>query len=94
MLHRTARTADHDEALSASVVLALAGRISRPVEDLRIHSRGGGLVLKGRVRSHYIKQMVEQVVMDASDGSILANELEVVGRRRPRPAMGAEIKEQ
>lgn len=44
MPHRTARTADHDEALSASVVLALAGRMSQPVEDLRIHAHGGGLV--------------------------------------------------
>lgn len=94
MPHRTARTADHDVALSASVVLTLADRISQPVEDLRIHSQGGGLVLKGRVRSHYVKQVVQQVVMEASQTSILANEIEVVGRRRQRPAMEAVKKEQ
>jgi len=37
----------------------------------------GGLILRGRCRTYYVKQLVQHAVMEASDRPILANEIEV-----------------
>ena len=76
-------TANENDTLTASVARTLTRRISQAVTDLRIHSHGGGLVLSGQAASHYVKQMVQQAVMNATGAVIVANEIEVVGRRRP-----------
>lgn len=39
-------------------------------------SRGDGLILKGRTRTYYAKQMAQQLVM-RSNQRVLANEIEV-----------------
>jgi hypothetical protein len=37
----------------------------------------GGLILKGRTRTYYAKQMAQHLVMRSSNEPILANEIEV-----------------
>lgn len=47
------------------------------VRDFRLVLRNGGLVLLGRARTYYAKQMATQSVMAATKMPICANEIEV-----------------
>jgi hypothetical protein len=53
------------------------GRLGRQVRHLRLMLRENGLVLQGRARSYYAKQLAQQAVMQATHYRILANEIEV-----------------
>jgi len=59
--------------LEAHVQCRLSGR----VRDLRLLVRGNGLVLQGRTRTYYAKQLAQHAVMEATGLPILANEIEV-----------------
>jgi len=59
--------------IEARVLHRLAGR----VRDFRVVIRDRGLVLKGRTRTYYAKQLVQQAVMESASLPILANEVEV-----------------
>jgi hypothetical protein len=61
------------ERLSAHV----EGRLGRQVHDLRLLLGDHGLVLQGRARTYYAKQLAQQAVMQASHYRIQANEIEV-----------------
>ena len=61
------------EQLVVSLQSQLAGRVS----DLRLLLRDNGLVLQGRARSYYAKQLAQQVAMKATDLPLLANDIEV-----------------
>ena len=61
------------DQLEAHVQSRLNGRI----RDLRLLVRGHGLVLQGRASTYYAKQLAQHAVMDATELSILANEIEV-----------------
>ncbi len=52
-------------------------RLSGQVLDIRLVVSGNGLVLQGRSRTYYAKQLAQQVVMDATAIPIIANEIEV-----------------
>ena len=48
------------------------------IHDFRIRAVDDGLILDGRTKTYYGKQMVQHAVMDLTDFSILANNI-VVG---------------
>ena len=47
------------------------------VRDFRLVARGRGLILRGRSRSYYGKQLAQHAVMEAVNLPIVANEIEV-----------------
>jgi len=56
----------------------LTGRASHV--QLTIH--GDGLVLRGRTRTYYAKQLAQQAVMEVSELPIRANDIEVTPPRK------------
>ena len=38
------------------------------IRDLHVSSRGGRIVLRGRSRTHYAKQLAQQAVLDVAEG--------------------------
>lgn len=52
-------------------------RLSGQVRDLRIRVRDQGLILQGRARTYYAKQIAQHTAMRASALPIVANEIEV-----------------
>jgi hypothetical protein len=46
--------------------------------DFRLIFRDDGLVLKGRTRAYYIKQLAQHAIMVGSGLQIIANEIEVL----------------
>ena len=61
------------ELLETRVQSRLNGR----VRHFRLVLREGGLVLMGRARTYYAKQIAQHEVMQATSLPILANEIEV-----------------
>ena len=51
---------------------AIRGQIERRaggrIRDLHVSSRGGRIVLRGRPRTHYAKQLAQQAVLDVAGG--------------------------
>ncbi len=60
-------------ALEAQLRSGLRGQVS----DLSLQARDGGLVLRGRSRTYYAKQLAQHGVMRSSRLPVLANEIEV-----------------
>jgi hypothetical protein len=52
----------------------LSGRIS----GLQLVPQGDGVVLRGRTRTYYAKQLAQQALMKATPMPIVANEIQVV----------------
>ncbi len=52
--------------------------LSLRVHNFRIRAVGEGLILEGRTKTYYGKQLVQHAVMDTTDFPILANNI-VVG---------------
>jgi hypothetical protein len=52
-------------------------RLSGKVRDLRLLVRNQGLVLQGRARTYYAKQLAQHAVMETLRLAIRANEIEV-----------------
>ncbi len=61
------------DRIGAQVQHQLSGRL----RDLRLERRGEGVVLTGRARSYYAKQLAQHAVMGATVLPILGNEIEV-----------------
>ena len=61
------------DQLEAHVKCRLNGR----VRDLRLLVRGHGLVLQGRARTYYAKQIAQHAVMEKTGLCIMAKEIEV-----------------
>jgi hypothetical protein len=55
----------------------LQTHLSGRVRDLRLEVRGDGLVLRGRARTYYARQLAQQEVLAATLRPVLANEIEV-----------------
>jgi osmotically-inducible protein OsmY len=59
----------------------LAGRLqeqlSRRFRGVQVQLENHGLVLRGRVRTYYAKQVAQHLVMSMTDLPILANDIEV-----------------
>ena len=70
--------ADDDE-LVQRVIVRLQSRLGNQLRDFQMSAREDGLVLRGNVRTYYGKQMAQEVVMEVSGLSILANDIEVRG---------------
>jgi len=60
--------------LEAHVESRLRGRL----RDFHVELRGGEIVLHGLAPTYYVKQLAQHEVMQATDLSICANEIEVV----------------
>ena len=58
-------------------------RLSGRVQGFNLVVEKDGLVLRGKTRSFYIKQLAQQTIMEASTVRILANEIEVANGDRP-----------
>jgi len=67
----------NDDELVQRVVAWLNARLREPVHDFQLSRRDDGLVLRGVVKTYYAKQVVQEVVMDASGQVVLANDIEV-----------------
>jgi hypothetical protein len=61
------------EALEAHLLRRLNSRI----RDLTIVAQMDGLVLKGRVRTYYEKQLAQHALMEVSSTPIVSNDIEV-----------------
>jgi hypothetical protein len=61
------------DRLGAQVQHELSGRL----RDFRLKRKGAGVVLAGRVRTYYAKQLAQHAVMRATALPILGNEIEV-----------------
>lgn len=57
--------------------VVLQSRLSGRVRDLRLVVRDQGIVLQGRARTYYAKQLAQHEAMAAGGFSILVNEIEV-----------------
>jgi hypothetical protein len=62
------------DELEAHLQCSLSGR----VWNLRLLVEQDGLILHGRTRTYYAKQLAQQAVMKATPTPILANEIQVV----------------
>jgi hypothetical protein len=64
-------------AVSAQLGDRLQQHLSRRFRGLHVEVLDAGLVLKGRVRTYYAKQVAQHLVMQLTELPILANEIEV-----------------
>ena len=73
----TQQTGKHDERRESDragdeLAGVIRGQIERRaggrIRDLHVSSRGGRIVLRGRSRTHYAKQLALQAVLDLSEG--------------------------
>jgi hypothetical protein len=62
------------DELEAHLQSHLSGRIS----GLRLDVQGDGLILRGRTRTYYAKQLAQQALMKATPIPIVANEIQVI----------------
>lgn len=63
--------------LVEQIIVRLRARLGCSVRSFQIRVYPDGIVLRGQVRSYYIKQMVQQVARDISGRTVLANDLDV-----------------
>lgn len=70
---------DHPNTAETTADLAsrVQGQLSGQVRELRLIPREGGLILRGRARCYYVKQLAQHAVMQSTQMPILANEIEV-----------------
>jgi len=80
-LHRKKTAREEGPMMVANERTELEARVTRrlhgQVRELQLVVTDGGLILRGRCRTYYVKQLVQHAVMEASDRPILANEIEV-----------------
>jgi hypothetical protein len=74
--------AEHKIALrtledAAQLETLVQNRLSGRILELRVLLHGPGLILRGRTRTFYAKQLVQHVVMEVTNLPILANQIEV-----------------
>ena len=70
-------TLAHDHELVQRVVVRLRSRLGNSVRNFQMSASEDGLVLRGVTGTYYGKQMAQEVVMEVSGLSILANDIEV-----------------
>lgn len=64
---------EHLDRIGQRVQHQLIGRL----DDFRLKGGANGLVLRGRTRTYYAKQLAQHAVMAATDLPISRNEIEV-----------------
>jgi hypothetical protein len=55
----------------------LRARLGSRASDFRVVCRNNGVILQGRARTYYAKQLAQHSIMVITDLPILANEIEV-----------------
>jgi hypothetical protein len=55
----------------------LSSRLRGRTHDIRLLVRDDGVILQGSSRTHYVKQLAQEAVMEATDLPVLANEIQV-----------------
>jgi hypothetical protein len=55
----------------------LQSHLGRRIKELQLSLRENGLILRGRCRTYYAKQLAQHAVMSATLCPIVANEIEV-----------------
>jgi hypothetical protein len=55
----------------------LSTRLRGRAHDIRLLVRDDGVIPKGSSRTHYVKQLALQAVMDSTNLPVLANEIQV-----------------
>lgn len=61
------------QEMEARVVRRAHGRI----RDVKVELHKGGLILRGRTSSYYLKQLAQHALLEAAPLPLLANEIEV-----------------
>ena len=56
------------EELAGVIRVQIERRAGGRIRDLHVSSRGGRIVLRGRSRTHYAKQLAQQAVLDVAEG--------------------------
>jgi hypothetical protein len=73
-VQRSPVAAEEIERIGNRIRHQLSGRL----RDFRMEVLDAGLILSGRARTYYAKQLAQHAVMVASDLPILRNEIEVM----------------
>ncbi len=77
-IQSTASALAQDDGLVHRIAAGLHRRLGIRVRDLRISVHEDGLILHGRVNTFYGKQVAQQMAMELSGVSVVANEIEVL----------------
>ena len=73
MMPTIAASLDIGHQLETRIRIRLGGQI----RDIRVMCRDDGLVLQGRSRTYYAKQLAQHLVMEVTSIPIIANEIDV-----------------
>ena len=79
-VRRTGTIANADDKILAEetrLEMHLLARLGSRVRRLRVVCQDNGIILQGRTRTYYAKQLAQHTVMEMTDLPILANEIEV-----------------
>jgi osmotically-inducible protein OsmY len=71
------QTVDGTLELATELEMRIRVRLGGQIRDFRVVCREEGLVLQGRSRTYYAKQLAQHVVMEVTSIPIIANEIEV-----------------
>lgn len=63
--------------LADRLALHISSKTRGQVRDLQVESRDRQIILRGRSRTYYIKQVAQQAALDGSGDLMLVNEIEV-----------------
>jgi hypothetical protein len=69
------KPAELDEVIELETLVHC--RLNGMVRSFRLSRKGQGLILRGRARTYYAKQLAQHAIMQATAVPILANEIEV-----------------
>jgi hypothetical protein len=70
-------TIDVTLALATQLETRIRVRLGGQIRDIRVVCRDDGLVLQGRSRTYYAKQLAQHAVMEVTSIPIIANEIVV-----------------
>jgi hypothetical protein len=68
---------DQDQAECNTCKKHISSLLGGRIDGLRLLIQDGGIILRGRSRTYYAKQLALQAVMEATDLPVVANEIEV-----------------
>jgi hypothetical protein len=68
-----------DRACAGRIAQLISEKLRNRLLDFEVVVASEGLVLKGRSRTYYVKQLAQQLVMRTTDLPIAANRIEVIG---------------
>jgi len=71
------QTIDVTLELASQLETRIRVRLGGQIRDIRVVCQEDGLVLHGRSRTYYAKQLAQHVVMEITNIPISANEIEV-----------------